>query len=219
MDKSINFFSYIVAGLLLPLILLSSPAVSQQFEGTITYVKTTLDDTSYFAYHIKGLKVRVDGLSDDFSLLNSVILDLEEGTKTAIDVSRQLYSRIQPYRQPVVEGIQVNAERQNTKTVAGYQCEQWLLMDQSNNTVLTYWMADLNYPYFQQLLELKGASDRISSYFISFTPPNGFVPLAAVERSLLRTERSRIEAISVEEKTLEDSLFEIPDNYDFFENK
>ncbi len=57
------------------------------------------------------------------------------------------------------------------------------------------------------------AYSSIPSFFLQIPDKEGFLPVLAVERNLVREEKQSMEITSVNQRSVSDKLFEIPKDY------
>ncbi len=60
-------------------------------------------------------------------------------------------------------------------------------------------------------------SDKNSDYYLRIPETEGIFPMLSVERSILRSWKSKLEVINISKKNMETTLFEIPGNYKQFQ--
>lgn len=185
---------------------------SQEFAGSIKFVQKTLSDTAYFTYHVKGNMVRMD-MFEQGKVENSLLIDLNEKTTVALNHSRNIYRAVPVKRQIVAQNGYEVIKSKNSKQLHGYNCKQWRVRNQQRKTEVTYWVAQDNFFFFNDLLPMLNRSEKSSVFYQQIDGIEGYFPMQSVERSLLREERMRLEVVSIEKKQLPDSLFEIPPHY------
>ena len=95
-----------------------------------------------------------------------------------------------------------------TKTINGYECEQWIIKGDDNTSEA--WMTkDLgSFIFFQSPMggkeKPKWQEDIESS---------GYFPMLVIEKDSDGNETGRFEVKSIEKKSLDDSFFTVPDGY------
>lgn len=191
---------------------------NESFEGTIECVRLTFSDTTYYTYHIKDKKVRVDELRSDKKIENSLIFDLDRHTITAISPERKLYMNlpVKPYINVEDDNFEIKKSN-NSKIIHGYQCNQWLVKNRAQNTVITYWVANDNFQFFEEFLKLWNRAEKSAAFYLQIGDSNGFFPMAQVERTLLREEREKQEVTRIKKACLDPSMFAVPNSYKSFD--
>ena len=190
------------------------------FEGEIVFVKETLKDTTYFSYKIKDDKVRVDELDKNLNITNYMIVDINAPLIYAINPARRLYTNMPIHPWELSNSPKNNFETiktDNYKYINGYKCKQWRVKNKSDDTEITYWVADDNFLFFKKLLRLINIADKNSDYYLRVPETNGVFPMLSVERSILRSWVSKLEVIKIKKMSMNTALFEIPMGYKQFQ--
>ena len=108
------------------------------------------------------------------------------------------------------------SKTKNYKFIAGNKCYQWIVKNKENKSVVSYWVANKKYKYFGDLLKITNDTDKISKYYTLITQTEGYIPMLSVERSWVREQRMVISAEKVLKLSIDDNLFEVPDDYEIF---
>ncbi len=188
-----------------------------RFEGTMTFVKMTHYDTTYFAYHVKDYYIRIEEMTKTRELSRVYIVDTQNGAMVALHPKRKLFTTIHVtpnlYAQnPEIEVIRTS----NKKRIRGVVCTQWRVRNQKENTEITYWVANDEFYFFRRLIEIVNGVDKINYYFMQIPGAEGFMPVLTEERNLLREKRTHIEMIEIERKIIDPKLFTIPSGFKLF---
>jgi len=206
--------------LLVQLLPVSLYSQDSKFEGEIVFVKETLNDTSYFSYKIKNYRVRVEELDSKLNVKNYMIVDVDAPLIYAVNPSRKLYTNMPIHPWDFDNAPQSDYQvikTQNYKYLKGYKCNQWRVRNKKEDTEIAYWVANDHFNFFQKLLRLINVADKSSNYYLRIPEIDGVFPLLSVERSTLRCWKSKLEVISLKQKDMETSLFEIPQDYKLFQ--
>ena len=214
-----NQFYILLLCLLFPSQLYFSYCAAQTFEGEIIFTKATLKDTGYYAYKIKGDKLRIEELDEQQKMINYMLVDVSESKVHAINPKRKLYVEMSTHSMlnfhDTTEFIIYKTE--NYKRIKGYKCFQWRVRNKKQDTEVAYWVCNDFLVSFADFLKLLNRDENSSLYFLHIPDTDGFLPLLAVERSVLREWRSSLEVKKIEKKKLAAALFEIPSNYKMFQ--
>jgi len=192
---------------------------AQNFEGEILFVKQSHKDTSYISFKIKGEKVRYEELNKNLQIDNYTIVDLSQKNIFTINPKRKLYVDLPVYQwkdEPDTMNFDIS-KTGNYKVIKGFKCFQWRVLNKKEDTEIQFWAADDRFEFFSKFLILINQSEKISQYYLNIPEIYGKMPLESVERSLLREMRMRLEVVSIEKKTMQAALFEIPSGYKLFE--
>jgi len=190
-------------------------SVEKQFEGSINFIKKTLDDTTFYVYRVKGRKIRIDIKENSLnsnSIENYLLFDLDKKSITAISPSRKLYIPIQASEYKKADEKKfIIVKSNNKKLVNGYQCFQWRVKNVEQKTEITYWVATENFAFFEDLLKLWNRSEKHAVFYLHEI--YGYFPMESIERTLLRDEKMKLLVTSIQKTKVEDSLFNIPKDY------
>ena len=190
----------------------SSKAIA--FEGHITFVQSTSYDTLWLRYSIKGDKIKINKYDRDNNLLQCLLVDISEEQVTAVDYKQKLYRPLDLEQEDLSEEkkkytiIQTN----NFREVNGIKCYQWRVRHRESNSEVAYWVTRRNFDFFHDLIKLLERSNKIYHFFSQIPANDGFFPMLAVERSLLRRERQRIAVSEIKYESVQDDLFKIPED-------
>lgn len=197
------------------LILVSITAAwAQTFEGSIEFKKILPNDTSIYVYHVKGNKVRIDEMgADGKTLEGSMLLNLADKKIYALSHDRKLYME-RPYKNEQTSKMNLEVERSaNSKFINGFECSQWRVKNKDKDSEITYWVAQGNFDFFLPLLQLLNRKDNFATFYLQVPDTKGFFPMLAVERTLLRDEKGRLQVTKVSKKSPDAAFMEIPKGY------
>lgn len=198
------------------LALLSIFAYSQKFEGRIDVVKKTLSDTMFYSYTIKNNFIRIDEYDKYKRLQKYFIINLKDNTITALNPNQKLYAKLD------VQNLKKNSNSEfeiiNTgiyKYINGYKCYQWRVRNQSQNTEITYWIANDKFEFFTPMA---GISAQIEDSFLTYMslPTNtmkGEMPMLIESKTLLRVDKATYTVINISKSYVDASIFTIPNFY------
>ena len=197
------------------LILVSITAAwAQTFEGSIEFKKILPNDTSIYVYHVKGNKVRIDEMgADGKTLEGSMLLNLADKKIYALSHDRKLYME-RPYKNEQTSKMNLEVERSaNSKFINGFECSQWRVKNKDKDSEITSWVAQGNFDFFLPLLQLLNRKDNFATFYLQVPDTKGFFPMLAVERTLLRDEKGRLQVTKVSKKSPDAAFMEIPKGY------
>lgn len=196
--------------------MLSSPINSvDTFEGRIELVYESVYDTFYFTYYVKNENVRIDKFDNNHSLIQTQIINLENKQVFVLSPAKKLYTRLEisPQQESNDENF-IILKTNNSKMINNVECYQWRVKNTERNTEISYWVSQNNYYFFEELLKLLGQTDKTFEFFEKIPETQGFFPMLAVERTLLRKEKARISVLNIESKTMKESIFKIPSDFE-----
>lgn len=206
------FFTVLLFGCMLT-------SFAQSFEGVIDFRKTAGDEKVYYSYTVKGTKVRIDEKSEDGkTTIATLLVDLSSKEILALSHDRKLYMKRDAKTTERVAGSPKIVRSGNRRFIQGFDCQQWRVKNEAENTEISYWVTKGNYDFFLPLLGVLGRKDRFATYYLSIPDREGYFPVDAVERDVQRNEKGRLEVLKITESKLDNNLFVVPKNYMQMEN-
>jgi len=206
---------------LLSFLLLSfiTHSFAQSFEGVIDFRKTNGEEKVFYSYTVKGNNVRIDEkTADGAGIIATLLVDLSSKEVLALSHDRKLYMKREAKTTERIAGSPKIIRSGNHRFIQGFDCQQWRVKNETENTEISYWVTKGNYDFFLPLLGVLGRKDRFATYYLSIPDREGYFPVDAVERDIQRNEKGRLEVLQITEKKLDNSLFEVPKNYMQMEN-
>ena len=187
---------------------------AQTFEGSIEFKRILPNDTSVYIYHIKGQKVRIDEMgSDGKTVEGSMIVNLTDKKVFALSHDRKLYMERASKAEDQGKSKMEIEKGTNSKFINGYKCAQWRVKNKEKDSEITYWVAEGQFDFFAPLLQVINRKYNFATFYLQVPDTKGFFPMLAVERSMLRDEKGRLQVTKVTGKTIDSSLLEIPKGY------
>ncbi len=187
------------------------------FEGNVQLTKQSYYDTTYFIFYIKEAKVRVDEFNVSGQLIKTLLIDLTTENIVALSPSLKLFTDIKRKENPVFNKQKVEIiKTDNFKIIDGKKCFQWRVRNRDLDCEITYWVTPSEFSVIQKLYYILNATENyslISSFFMNIPDKEGYIPLVAVERNLVREERQTMQITSINERKVSSRLFEIPHDY------
>lgn len=205
--------------LIIPVFLLitSPQGTDKDFEGSLQVVKTTLYDTSIILYKIKNYYIKIEEYDQHANLLLTYLVDFDKNIIYAIDPLNKRYKPldIRPFSPSNSKNFEV-IKSENFMYLNGYKCTQWRIKNRDDNTEIAYWVTKDEFNFYEKMLRTINSFEKPYNYFLHIPDNQGYIPMLAVERTLLRDEKSRIEIVRIEKEFLDKNIFEIPENYKLF---
>lgn len=207
----------IVPGVMM-ITMFSLTTVAQSFEGVIEFRKGTTTDTTNYVYFVKGNKVRIDEIgSRSKKVEGSFLVSLDSKTMMSINHERRLYMDQPTPSNPVIKGSCTVTKGQNVKNLQGYKCSEYIVTNNSENTIITYWLAEGKFSFFDKLLRQLNRKDKASVYFLQIPDTKEMFPMLSVQTDLRGKEVGRLEVSKIVKKIVDPSEFAIPKGYAKFE--
>jgi hypothetical protein len=193
---------------------------AQGFSGSIEFKYYNLKDTNSNVYYVKDKMVKLEQYVKKTTVTEgSFIFDLKTNTIKAVHHKRKVWSDHKSETPPIIKGVCEVIKGSNSKTVSGYKCKEYIVKNPSENTSITYWIAEGKFNFFAPMMKLWNRKDRQSIYFNQITSlPEGSMPMYSEEKQISDGKIiTKLEVTKVNKKTPENSAFEIPATYNKFE--
>ncbi|KAB2868517.1 MAG: DUF4412 domain-containing protein [Bacteroidales bacterium] len=201
--------------ILILLIVLPISALSNidNFEGKIKIIKEGAYDTSKIEVSVKNEIVRIDEFNSSNQIVRSYLVDLAKKRLYALSLKEKLYSEI-PLNKS--SGSALNPEitkTQNSMNINGENCYQWRVKDKSRNSEVTFWVTQKDLSFLKALVGILNRSQTPLTILGQFPQVNGYIPLMAVDRTLLRKLKESARIVDIKQQKLPDSIFIIPRDF------
>ncbi len=200
------------------LIAFAFSASAQTFEGVIEFKKQSTTDTTNYIYYVKDNMVRIDEIgSKSHKVEGTFLVNMDEKTMMSLNHERKLYMTQNNPTAPVVKGTCVAKKGQNVKNLQGYKCVEYTVTNQEEGTIITYWIADGKFTFFEKMLRQLNRKDKSSVYFLQIPDIKNVFPMLSVQTDLTGKEQVKLEVTKITKKVIDPSMFEIPKGYNKFE--
>ena len=196
----------------------SLTALSQSFEGIIEFKKGTATDTTSYVYYVKENLVRVDEIGGRSKKVEgSFLVNLDAKTMKSLNHERKLYMDQPTPSVPVIKGTCTVTKGQNVKNLQGYKCVEYIVTNNTEGTIITYWLADGKFAFFDKLLHQLNRKDKASVYFLQIPNTKNMFPMLSVQTDLRGKETGRLEVTKITKKVVDKTVYDIPKGYNKFE--
>jgi hypothetical protein len=193
-------------------------ASAQTFEGVIEFKKQTLTDTTNYVYYVKDNQVKIDELgSKSHKVEGTFLVDMDAKTMVSLNHERKLYMTNNNPAAPTIKGTCVAKKGQNVKNLQGYKCVEYTVTNQEEGVIITYWLADGKFTFFDKMLRQLNRKDKSSVYFLQIPDVKNMFPMLSVQTDLSGKEVTKLEVTKITKKELDPAMFEIPKGYNKFE--
>ncbi|MCE3279146.1 MAG: uncharacterized protein K0S44_1337 [Bacteroidetes bacterium] len=207
-----------ITSVLSMVILYAFSASAQSFEGVIEFKKQTTTDTTNFVYYVKGNNVKIDEIgSKSHKVEGTFLIDMEAKTMMSLNIERKLYMTNNNPPAPTIKGSCVVKKGQNVKNLQGYKCTEYTVTNQEEGIIITYWLADGKFTFFEKMLRQLNRKDKSSVYFLQIPDTKNMFPMLSIQTDLSGKETTKLEVTKITKKELDPALFEIPKGYNKFE--
>ena len=206
--------------LILILLITNNLFAQTTFEG-IVKIKMTADDESFFIdYFIKDDNMRMEINEEEEVVFiksgeKSLILMVEE--KTYMDLNNPMFKQIPGMSnmddaENSSETFDINKYKTGkTKNILGHECEQWVFSDQEEDVEIEDWVTDELGNFMMMKSPMGGG---FSPNWGSSFKGKGFFPLLVITRDEDGEETSRFEVVNVDQKGLNNDLFDAPSDFE-----
>lgn len=188
------------------------------FEGRIILSKQSPYDTTLYEYTVKGNHVRIDIKNPQAQIVQSLIIDLEEESITALSPNHKLYTTLKKnsYAKDFDKAEYEIIKTPNFKLINGYKCFLWHIRNKRQDSDITFWIAELKFDFLPKVVTLLSRTDdynEIINYYIQVELDNNFFPMLIIDRTLLQEEKSKLMVMNIVSEPVNDKAFEIPKAY------
>jgi hypothetical protein len=190
-----------------------STVLASGFEGKIEVVKKSFYDSTFYSYMVKDNHIRIDEFNAKNELINSYIIDTKTNSVYALNCNKKIYKQIEPSENVINNKDFEIIKTENTKIINGYLCYQWRVRNREKNSEIAYWVTKDGFHFYNDMLRIINNIGNLSDFFIQIPDTKGYLPIMAVERTLVRYEKFRLQVKSIEPGTLSANVFSIPKDY------
>jgi hypothetical protein len=209
-----------ITSLLLCLLFAPAAIFAGSFEGKIRFSMKSPkhDQPTYMDYSMKQGFVRID-ITDSRSKGKTVtaIWDLTKHEIYSLMPEQKMYLVMKTEDiAAVAQGAATNVQIEKTgetETILGYTTTKYLVKDTTRNTTSEVWAAEGFGPFAMSVFKKKGAISSVEKELAA----RGAFPLRMISHNSDGDESSRMEAVSIEKKSLPDDTFTVPSDYHPFD--
>lgn len=193
---------------------------AQGFDGSIDFKYSTAKDTTNNTYFVKDKLVKLDQYNrKSGNIEGSFIIDLETNTIKWVNPKRKVWGEHKSETPPIIKGKCEVTKGTGTKTVQGYKCNEYIVKNKEENTIITYWISPDKFTFFSPTIKLWNRKDKQSVYFSQITGlPEGSMPLLSEEKQLNDGKPlTRLEVVKINKTAPDDSKLKVPADYNKFD--
>ncbi len=119
---------------------------------------------------------------------------------------------------PVMKGKCEVTKGAKNKTIMGLKCQEYIVKNTEENTVITYYVTSDKYDFFVPMMELWNRKDKQSIYFEKLKLSKGAMPVLSEERSISDNKFiSKLEITKLNKGGVTDENLAIPADYKKFD--
>ncbi len=190
-----------------------------QFSGSVEFKYYTLNDTTLNTYWVKDKKIKLDQYAKrSNNIEGSFIFDLDAKTIKFVNLKRKIWGAHKSETPPVMKG-KCDISKGKGKTVNGMKCNEYVVKNTEENTVITYYVTTDNYDFFIPMMELWNRKDKQSIYFRKIQGlSKGSMPVMSEERQISDNKTiSKMEITKTNKGAVEQAKLDVPPDYKKFE--
>ncbi|MCE3228803.1 MAG: hypothetical protein K0S32_3354 [Bacteroidetes bacterium] len=200
--------------------LLAGGISAQGFNGSIDFKYSNSKDTTNNTYYVKDKMVKLDQFSRKTgNIEGSFIFDMNTNTIKWINPKRKVWGEQKSETPAIIKGKCEVTKGTNTKMVQGVKCNEYIVKNTEENTVITYWIAQDKFNFFVPIVKLWNRKDKQSVYFSQITGlPEGSMPLLSEEKQLSDGKAlTRLEVVKINKTIPDEANLKVPSDYNKFD--
>ncbi len=201
---------------------LTAIAFAQSYSGSIEFRMETNKDTTTNIYYIKGDDVKLDQIGRKSGKVEgSFVFNVATKDIKFVNPVRKVWGEHKSETPPTIKGTCVSTKGKGTKTIQGLKCQEYIVKNTDENTVVTYWINSGKFDFFVPLVKIWNRKDKQSIYFNQIQDlPKGSMPLLSEERTISDNKLvSKLEVSKINKSAIDASKLAIPAEYKKFEQK
>jgi hypothetical protein len=190
-----------------------------QFSGSVEFKYYTLKDTTLNTYWVKDKKIKLDQYAKkNNNIEGSFIFDLDAKSIKFVNPKRKVWGDQKSEIPPVMKG-KCDISKGKGKTINGLKCNEYVVKNTEENTVITYYITTDNYDFFVPMMELWNRKDKQSIYFGKIKGlSKGSMPVMSEEHQISDNKMiSKLEIIKVNKSDVEQAKLDVPPDYKKFD--
>ena len=190
---------------------------AKKFEGSITVVKESCFDTTFYTYYVSDGRIRIEELNSKKVLQSVCLINTNNEEVFVINPEKKLYTKLhkRPSNSNDEKQFTIN-KTSNYKLISGNKCYQWRVKNIKKNTEISYWVTQNDFGFFEKMVKVLNNTDQSWEFYNHIPESEGYFPILSEERNLVRDEKMRTEVLTVTRKPVDSSIFRIPSNYRIF---
>ncbi len=207
-----------IATFVVAMLTISLGSFAQSFEGVIEFKKTTSIDTNNYVYYVKGGLVRIDEIgAKSHKVEGTFLINLDNKTMKSLNHDRKLYMDQAAPAPRAIKGTCTVKKGTTVKNLQGYKCSEYVVSNTEEGTVITYYLADGKFTFFDKLLNQLNRKEKSSIYFLQIKDVKNTFPMLSEQTDMTGKKTEVLEVTKITNKALDNSMFEIPKGYKPFE--
>jgi hypothetical protein len=190
---------------------------AKSFEGSITMVKESFYDTTFFTYYVSDGRIRIEECNSKKELQSVYLVNIIKEEVFVINPLKRMYTKLKKLDNALLAQNNFSIKKtDNYKLIKGVKCYQWRVKNREKNSEISYWVTQNNFDFFEKMVKVLNQTDRSWEFFNRIPNTQGFFPMLYVERNLLRDEKMRTAVLQIEQRPVDSSVFSIPKGFKMF---
>jgi len=193
---------------------------SQGFNGSIDFKFYTLKDTLNNTYFIKDKLVKLDQYGKKSgNIEGSYIIDIANNNIKWVNPKRKVWGEHKSETPPIIHGKCEVSKGTGTKTIQGIKCQEYIVKNTEENTVITYWITSEKFGFFIPMVKLWNRKDKQSVYFNQITGlAEGSMPLLSEEKQISDGKTiSKLEVVKISKNIPDEASLKVPADFNKFD--
>ncbi|MDP6908663.1 MAG: hypothetical protein QF371_04115, partial [Flavobacteriales bacterium] len=153
----------------------------------------------------------IEGSED---LVATLLVNLETQQMIALSHERNLYMNKPGKIGEQDDAGKVVMQGSLKRSIHNRNCSQYRVKNKPDNREIMYWVTEGEFGFFPKLLSILKRKDNFSTYYQAIPDLGNKLPLLAQENTLLREKKGFLQVEKIDEKKLDNSLFEVPENFE-----
>jgi hypothetical protein len=190
---------------------------AKSFEGSISMVKESCFDTTFYTYFVYDGKIRIEEMNSKKILQSICLINTNNQDVFIINPEKKLYTKLKKKSVHYNDNNEfVINKTTNYKWLNGVKCYQWRVKNVDKNTEISYWVTQNDFGFFEKMVNVLNNTNESWEFFNHIPNANGFLPMVSEERNLVRDEKLHTEVLKINRRPIDSSMFKIPANYKIF---
>lgn len=195
---------------------------AQTFEGIVEFKMETTKDTTTNMYYVKSNVIKLDQIGRRSGKVEgSFVFDLTSNEVKFVNPIRKVWGEHKSDLPAEIKGSCVVTKGAGNKVIQGLKCAEYIVKNEAENTIVTYWITIGKFDFFVPLVKLWNRKDKQSIYFNQIKDlAKGSMPMLSEEKQISDSKLiSRLEVSKITKTSIDEAKLSIPADYRKFDQK
>ncbi len=134
---------------------LTAIAFAQSYSGSIEFKMETNKDTTTNIYYVKGDDVKLDQIGRKSGKVEgSFVFNVATKDIKFVNPVRKVWGEHKSETPPTIKGTCIATKGTGKKTIQGLKCEEYIVKNTDENTIITYWINSGKFDFFVPLVKI-----------------------------------------------------------------